>query len=232
MCETLNTPSIDLYPDPDFASAIPIEPTDALPAPQARKRRSRVNRYLGREMPGSLVVHLPPELQPPPIPDTPPFPITIIHAAAHYCLPDAWHTTFTAFSRLCQTPLQIEYILIVDDLDRHNLGVFSGFFKFDGVRSLKSVFGSFRIVLNRDARTPEDRFRTGLRHSHPKSVKVAVSNVQTVMDQDLEGGWDVKMVKDMGGSPAEWALKGYPDEGRFVRVGYPDQHMFVRERSL
>lgn len=203
--------------------AVPyLEPTSTLPIRQQRKRRSRVNRYLAQEALGHLVAPSEP-------PEDPPFIITIIHAVSSANLPDGWHQTFIDCSRMCEAPLQVEYLLVVDSNERHNLGVFSG----SGMkRSLKGVFGSFRIVLNRGAQLPQDRWNIGALLAHPKSLKVAVSNVQSTANPILKPGWDSQILKDLASMKHEWALKDFPDGARFVKVESLERKLFVvKERT-
>lgn len=199
-----------------------LEPTHTLPVRQQRKRRSRVNRYLGREAPGILVSTSEP-------PADPPFLFTVIHAVSSANLPNGWHQTFIDCSRLCKNPLQVEYLLVVDSHERHNLGVFSN----SGLkRSLKGVFGSFQIVLNHGLPALQDRWNTGALLSHPKSLKIAVSNVQSSADPILTQGWDSQILKDLSRMKHELVLKNFPDGGRFVKVESQAHVLFMtKERA-
>lgn len=228
MCETLRNMVTDLI---EFSNP---EPTHTLPVRKVRKMRSRVNRYLEelKDNPPMLDTPLPTfstaNLTPP---SAPPFRFTIIHSVSSEYLPDSWHNTFTTCSRLCQNPLQVEYLLVVDYQDRTNLGVFSTFFRKGSTRILKGVFGSFRLILNKHDQTPQDRWHAGARQAHPQSLKIAVSNVQSVEDTIIQQGWDMLILAGLADMDMkyEWTLKDYPEDGRFVKIGHLDRHMFIQE---
>lgn len=122
---------------------------------------------------------------------------------------------------------------MVDYQDRSNLGVFSRFFRQGVGRSLKGVFGSFRLVLNKDMiGSHQDRWHAGVKQAHPDSLKIAVSNIQSVDDSVVAGGWDMMILKGLTEMHIEWELKNYPEAGRFIKVGHLDKQWFEMQERV